>query len=134
MLDGRIRKPRALPAPSEHSEQVAFVQWFRLQFPGVLIFAIPNGAHLAGTIAQRAAQVARLKAEGMVAGVPDVEIPEWNLYVEMKRQRGGKLSADQVRIHNALRRAGKTVMVAKGWEDAADQVRAFRRKPMELVA
>ena len=129
-----MKAPRALPAPSEHTEQVAFVQWFRLQFPGVLIFSVPNGSHLAGTIAQRAAQVARLKAEGMVSGVPDLEIPEWGCYVEMKRQRGGKLSADQVRIHDALRRAGKTVMVAKGWEDAADQVRAFRRKPMELVA
>ena len=128
-----MKAPRALPAPSEHSEQVAFIQWFRLQFP-VLIFAIPNGAHLAGTIAQRASQVARLKAEGMVSGVPDLEIPEWNLYIEMKRQRNGKLSADQVRMHKALRRAGKTVMVAKGWEDAADQVRAFRRKPMALVA
>jgi hypothetical protein len=120
--------------PTEHEEQRQFVQWFRKNWPDVRIFAIPNGAHLAGTIAQRAAQVARLKAEGMVAGVPDVEIPEWNLYIEMKRQRGGKLYADQVRIHDALRRAGKTVMVAKGWEDAADQVRAFRRKPMELVA
>jgi hypothetical protein len=129
-----MKAPRALPAPSEHTEQVAFVQWFRLQFPGVLIFAIPNGAHLAGTIAQRAAQVARLKAEGMVAGVPDLEIPEWGCYVEMKRQRGGKLSADQVRIHADLRRAGKRVIVAKGWEDAADQVRAIRRKPMELSA
>jgi hypothetical protein len=128
------KTPRALPAPSEHSEQVAFVQWFRLQFPGVLIFSVPNGSHLAGTTAQRAAQVARLKAEGMVSGVPDLEIPEWNLYIEMKRQRDGRLSADQVRMHDALRRAGKTVMVAKGWEDAADQVRAFRRKPMELVA
>jgi hypothetical protein len=129
-----MKAPRALPAPSEHTEQVAFVQWFRLQFPGVLIFAIPNGAHLAGTIAQRAAQVARLKAEGMVSGVPDLEIPEWGCYVEMKRQRGGRLSADQVRIHDALRRAGKRVIVGKGWEDAADQVRDIGRKPRALSA
>jgi hypothetical protein len=129
-----MKAPRALPAPSEHSEQVAFVRWFRLQFPGVLIFSVPNGSHLAGTIAQRAAQVARLKAEGMLPGVPDLEIPEWGCYVEMKRVRRGKLSAEQVRIHDALRRAGKRVIVAKGWEDAADQVRSFRRKPMELSA
>jgi len=129
-----MKAPRALPAPSEHTEQVAFVQWFRLQFPGILVFSIPNGSYLAGDIAARARQVARLKAEGMVAGVPDLEIPEWGCYVEMKRQRGGKLSADQQRIHDALRRAGKRVIVAKGWEDAADQVRSFRRKPMELSA
>jgi hypothetical protein len=63
-----------------------------------------------------------------------LEIPEWGCYVEMKRQRGGKLSADQVRIHADLRRAGKRVIVAKGWEDAAYQVLSFRRKPMELSA
>jgi hypothetical protein len=124
----------AQPVPVEHLEQVAFIRWFRLQFPGILVFSIPNGSYLAGDIAARARQVARLKAEGMLPGVPDLEIPEWNLYIEMKRQRGGGLSADQVRIHDALRRAGKTVMVAKGWEDAADQVRAIRRKPMELSA
>jgi hypothetical protein len=125
----RRRGPKAVevPVPLETAEQTAFVQWFRLQFPGVLIFSIPNGAHLAGTIAQRAAQVARLKAEGMVSGVPDLEIPAWNLYIEMKRQRGGKLSVEQRQIHDALRRCGKTVIVAKGWEHAADQVRALTR-------
>ena len=116
---------RALPPPLEHAEQVAFVNWFGLQFPFVLIFAIPNGAHLAGTIAQRAAQVARLKAEGMTPGVPDIEVPAWNLYVEMKRQRGGRLSQDQVKVHTQLRAVGKTVIVARGWEDARDQVKAF---------
>jgi hypothetical protein len=125
---------RALPAPSEHPEQVAFVQWFRLQFPGILVFSIPNGSYLAGDIAARARQVARLKAEGMLPGVPDLEIPEWNLYIEMKRQRGGRLSADQVRIHDALRRAGKRVIVGKGWQDAAYQVRDIGRKPRALSA
>ena len=87
-----MKAPRALPPPLESAEQVAFVQWFRMAYPGVLIFSIPNGAHLAGTIGQRAAQIARLKAEGMTPGVPDIEVPAWNLYVEMKRQRGGRLS------------------------------------------
>jgi hypothetical protein len=30
-------------SPSEHSEQVGFVNWFNVQYPRVLIFAIPNG-------------------------------------------------------------------------------------------
>ena len=122
-----MKPPRKLPPPEEHDEQVAFVRWFRAQFPGVLIYSIPNGSHLAGTIGQRAAQVARLKAEGMLPGVPDLHIPWWNLYIEMKRQRGGRLSEDQVRVHDHLRRAGCKVIVAKGWEDAAAQVRALTR-------
>ena len=31
--------------PSEHLEQVETVAWFRRTFPGVRIFAIPNGGH-----------------------------------------------------------------------------------------
>lgn len=116
---------RKLPPPLESQEQVTFLNWFQWQHPHVLIFSIPNGGHLAGGIAQRAAQVARLKAEGMRPGVPDLYIPAWNLFIEMKRQSGGRLSEEQKTIHSQLRGVGKTVIVAKGWEDARDQVMAF---------
>jgi hypothetical protein len=47
-------------SPSEHSEQVGFVNWFNVQYPRVLIFAIPNGEKRSITVAKR------LKAEGVV--------------------------------------------------------------------
>lgn len=102
--------------PSEHEEQVLFVQWFRRQFPGVMIFAIPNGG-LRGKIA-----AAKLKAEGVTAGVPDLYIPEWRVWVEMKRQKGGRLSQPQ---RDVLRYLGEfdTTIVAKGFEDAKRQIR-----------
>jgi hypothetical protein len=37
----------------------------------------------------------RLKAEGVVRGIPDLFIPQWNLWVEMKRKTGGRLSPEQ---------------------------------------
>lgn len=118
--------------PTEHDEQATFVQWFRLQFPKVLIFAIPNGAYLSGTPQQRAAQMARLKAEGLVPGVPDLCVPEWDMWIEFKRQRGGRVSEGQSRAIGALRAMRKIVIVAKGCEDAIAQMVALsggRLKP-----
>ena len=113
------------PVPREHDEQVCFINWFRFQYPKVLIHSIANGAYLAGTPAQRAAQMARLKAEGLVQGMPDLHIPAWNLWVEMKRSRDGRLSEAQERIIADLRALGDTVIIGYGWEDARDQVLPF---------
>ena len=76
-----------LPTRSEHDEQVAVFNWIRLndsRFPGLsLAFAIPNGGK------RNKATAGRLKAEGVMAGVPDILIPvarnEYHgLFVEMK--------------------------------------------------
>ena len=99
--------------PSEHLEQCRFVSWFRRNHPDVLIFAIPNGGYRGKTTA------ARLKAEGVVPGVPDLYIPAWRTWVEMKRQKGGSLSPDQREVIAYLESCGDRVIVARGWEDAA---------------
>ena len=92
---------------------MTFVSWFRRTHPGVLIFAIPNGGYRGKTTA------ARLKAEGVVPGVPDLYIPAWRTWVEMKRQKGGSLSKDQRKVIAYLESCGDRVIVARGWEDAA---------------
>lgn len=112
------------PTATEHDEQCAFVAWFRLAYPGVLIFAIPNGAHLAGDSVRRAIKMRRLKAEGFVAGIPDLYVPAWGLWIEMKRGKGGRLSEDQAAIHALLRAAGQSVIVAAGWDEARAKVEA----------
>ena len=103
----------------EHGEQVTFVRWFRATFPDVLIYAIPNGGKRAITEAKR------LKEEGVVPGVPDLHIPAWLLWIEMKRVKGGKVSADQEAVAEYLHSVGHTVLIGRGWEDAARQVLAF---------
>jgi len=121
------RGPKAVKVPValETAEQTAFVAWFRLAHPKVLIHSIANGAYLAGTPAQRAAQMARLKAEGLVEGMPDLHIPAWSLWIEMKRICDGRLSEAQERIIADLRALGDTVIIGYGWEDASDKVLAF---------
>lgn len=49
-------------------------------------------------------------------------MPEWSLWIEMKRQEGGRLSAAQKDWIAYLEEVGHTVIVGRGWEDARGQV------------
>lgn len=106
---------------SEDLEQINFVNWFRYQFPKVLIIHIPNGGK------RHAGEAAKLKRMGVVAGVPDLFIPEWRLWVEMKRVKGGKLSENQKNIIPELERIGYTVVVCNGFEDAKLAIEELRK-------
>jgi hypothetical protein len=107
-------------ARTEHAEQVDFVRWFRLSYPEVLIFAIPNGGHRSPSTANR------LKAEGVVRGVPDLYIPAWGLWVEMKRTKGGSVSADQKSMMEYLEKYCRhQAIVAKGSDHAKEQIAHF---------
>lgn len=108
--------------PSEHEEQIAFVQWFRRKFKSVRIFAIPNGGY------RSRATAARLKAEGVMRGVPDLFVPEWSLWIEMKRTKGGKLSPEQRDWKKYLEQCGNTVYVSYGALDAITYVDEFVRE------
>lgn len=106
----------------EHMEQQGFVTWFRLKYPEVLIYAVPNGEHRAISTAKK------LREEGVVSGVPDLHVPEWNLWIEMKRVSGSTVSQEQKRIHEYLQGIGHTVIVGWGAEDASRQILDLRRK------
>ena len=106
-------------SPSEHSEQVGFINWFRAKYPQVLIFAIPNGEKRSISVARR------LKMEGVVRGVPDLYVPAWNLWIEMKRVSGGRLSTDQRQMISYLENIGHSVIVGKGATDASKKVSEF---------
>lgn len=95
------------------------MQWFRRSYPDVRIFAIPNGG------ARSPATAGRLKAEGVSAGVPDLFVPAMNLWIEMKRQKGGSVSAEQKDWAEYLRGLGYEVIVGRGFEDAKQQVLQF---------
>jgi len=105
--------------PSEDSEQMHFVQWFRRTYPGVLIYAIPNGG------ARHPAVAAKLKATGVTKGVPDLHVPAWSLWIEMKRQKGGRVSDEQKEQMAYLQSIGHTCLVCAGNEIAQQMTRAF---------
>lgn len=106
----------------EHNIQKLVVAWFRLQHPDLapLFFAIPNGG------ARNKATAARLKAEGVQAGVPDLflAVPHGvaaGLFVEMKTATG-RTTPVQRTMHAALRASGYHVRVAHGYDDAKNAI------------
>lgn len=80
------------------------------------MFSIPNGGQRGKITAQK------MKMEGLTPGVPDLFIPEWGLWVEMKRVKGGALSKAQKDIIPELERVGYTVIVGYGCDDALEKV------------
>lgn len=105
--------------PTEHFEQREFVKWFRQTFRDVRIFAIANGG------ARSKATAGRLKAEGVASGVPDLFVPAWRLWIEMKRAKGGSLSLEQKDWIAYLESVGYCVIVGKGAEHAKQQISTF---------
>lgn len=82
-------KLRKRPADNEHRIQVAFVRWFRMQYPEYAhaLFAVPNGGR------RDAVTGAKLKAEGVLAGVSDLIFLKSNahygaLLIEFKDENG----------------------------------------------
>lgn len=106
---------------SEHLEQVRLVSWFRRTYPGVRIFAIPNGGGRSAT------QGAALKAEGVTPGIPDLFVPAWNLWVEMKREAGGVVSPVQRDWMAYLEGIGHHVIIGRGFEDAKRQIEGVKK-------
>jgi hypothetical protein len=114
-----IANGRKVAARSEHVEQREFVSWFRQTHKPVRIFAIPNGEARSRTTG------ARLKVEGVSAGVPDLFIPAWCLWVEMKRADGGVVSAVQADWHAYLASVGHTVIIGHGLDDAQKKLQEW---------
>ena len=88
------------------------------------MYHIPNGGR------RDAITGARLKAEGVVAGVPDIflAVPRQGfhgLYVELKRQKGGSLESSQEDIIARLRQAGYRVEVCMGWWEAREAIENY---------
>lgn len=97
--DARGKRNAKKAAVSEHSLQVHCVNWFRCTYPeyGELLIAIPNGGKRNVIVASK------LKAEGVVAGVPDLflAIPNGTyhgLFIEMKNGKSNNVTDNQRRV------------------------------------
>ncbi len=119
-----MTKPR-----TEHQEQVILVGRLRAFHPDVLVYAVPNGGGRTGWDATR------LKAEGVLPGVPDLVVAEprgeyHGLYVEMKRTKFGSVSSKQASVMNKLLARGYAVMVAdEGAEKAYEEICQYLALP-----
>lgn len=114
---------------SEHIEQVRLFAWMMKnwrKYPELhLAFAVPNGGH------RHKAVATKMKAEGVKPGVPDIFLPVarksfHGLFIEMKSKRkGASTSQAQDACIEALRGQGYAVVVAHGWEKAAEALMGY---------
>ena len=108
---------------TEHQEQVALISWFRLQYPGLVIFAIPNGGvRTIGT-------AKKLKAEGVLAGVSDLFLmfpckAYHGMFIEMKTKIG-KVSASQKAFQSIAKKMGYNAIVCYSFEEAAAKIKEY---------
>lgn len=65
---------------------------------------------------------AELKAEGVSRGVPDLFVPSWRLFIEMKRSDSGNMSGYQRDWKKYLEEHKYTVFVCHGFEEAKRRV------------
>lgn len=114
--------------PLEHDEQVALVSWADgsiWRYPDLKwLYAIPNGG------ARHPAVAAKLKAEGVRRGVPDLCLPVRRgrypgAYVEMKRLAGSRITLEQVDWRTHLLAQGYAHIVAAGFVAARDFLLAY---------
>jgi hypothetical protein len=104
---------------SEHDSQAAFFAWAaRKAIPGIeLMHAVPNGGERPSRVG------AKLKAEGVKPGVPDVLFPVARggfvgLAIEFKHGDGNPTKEQRERI-TKMQREGWCVAVCWDWEAAA---------------
>lgn len=113
----RRHPPRKHPDDEEHRIQVACVNRFRIEYPAYngLLNAVPNGGW------RNKAVAAKLKAEGVVAGVADLELNiarggYHGLKIEMKTEKG-KQSPAQKDWQRLIEAQGYRYVICRSLED-----------------
>lgn len=116
-------------SPLEADEGKALHQWLELSH--LKHFHIGNESQ-SGT-KYGMIRGAKLKAQGQMRGIPDYCILLPNglyLWVELKRQKGGHVSDEQIEWLTALSRMENTIaIVARGWQSAMMAVCTYNRDP-----
>lgn len=134
------RRPRKI-VPSEHEEQRAVIDWWRMycakhRLDSRLLFAIPNAGGFSGTFKTNVGRVAKLKAEGVKSGVPDlmlaivrddigIHLQFAGLFIEMKRIGGDKPTQAQQEYHALLRAQGYRVLTCYGEDEAIGAITEY---------
>ncbi len=110
----------------EHEEQVNLMKWWHFAcysfgLPESILFAIPNGGQRNIIVASK------MKSEGVRAGIPDLffAVPRGvyhGLFIEMKKPKGGRLSAKQKEMISHFEFQSYACAVCAGWESARHKI------------
>lgn len=117
---------RKRPADEEHRMQCACVRWFFLQYPALRgrLFAVPNGGR------RNPVTAAKLKAEGVVAGVADLILLKSNskfgaLLIEMKTSKGRQRDSQKQWQNTVCMDGEYKYVVCRSLEDFCHEVENY---------
>lgn len=124
------RPSQKATCPTEHQEQRRLIEiWDNglcssYGLKARQLFAIPNGGKRSGLTGQT------LKHEGVRAGVPDLMLAYpchgYNgLFIEMKKQHGGKVVPTQKEFADLLNDCGYKAVVCKGCDEALQAIEDY---------
>lgn len=133
----KAKAARAKPVDREGQEQAALMAELKLRYPEVykLIYHVPNGGHRVKAVA------AKLKGQGVKAGVPDLVLPMarggyFGLYIEFKAKPpyDAPVSASQDAYLQQLIAQGYLAIVCRGSIDAVEAIRSYLLLPATVAA
>lgn len=118
-------KARRKRHEDEHRLQTACVRWFKFQYPKMHhnLFAVPNGSK------RDAVTGAKLKAEGVLAGVSDLILLKSNrfygaLLIEMKTPTGYQ-SKSQAEWQHKIMADGYKYVVIRSIEEFKNEITSY---------
>ena len=114
---------------AEAQIQASVVEWIRVAAPQVLVFHVPNGG------LRSKSEAARLKWQGVVAGIPDlcVVAPKGKCYfLEIKIPRG-RFSDDQDKIMATLWHMQVPVSICRSIDEARSLFKRWKISTREVA-
>lgn len=118
----------ASPVPTESNEQKTLFEWAKrmeYKWPELsLMYHIPNEGKRSRVTG------ARMKAEGLRNGVPDICLPvarggSHGLYIELKRRKGAKITKEQLEWVERLAAEGYVAAVCLGCDEAISLITRY---------
>ena len=108
---------------TESNIQIACVRWFHYQFPNEILFAVPNGGH------RNRVTAAILKAEGVLAGTPDLILMAVRgnygmLCIEMKTPKG-RQSDSQKWFQGMAEAKGYKYVICRSFEEFRNEIKEY---------
>lgn len=122
--------------PLEEHEQIAFVQWCRLNN----IIVHHSGNEIGGSTPSMKARALKMKKLGTSKGFPDLlvfipiygttgEIDSYQMCaIEMKRRKGSRTSEEQKQWLEILQASGAMTAICKGADEAIAFIESIRKE------
>lgn len=130
-----LAKEAEKQCPTEHEEQCDLIKWFDLTYPqwSGRLAAVPNASMVPAHVGDK------LNQEGRRKGYPDLQLLMWSagypgLIIEMKRVRGGTVSAEQKVALAWMAEEGYRAEVCKGAEAAKAVITEYLAPRLALLA